>query len=175
MSIAINASREPCSRIYTIRATAAHAMEPTVVGAISLTTSPLSDRAGVVERRTRLGDWELDTIIGKGHHQALGSLTERTSRLRLIAKAPHRCAEAVAKTVLALLKSLKLPLPTLTSDNGREFAQHETIAKALKVRFFFAHPYAAWDRWINEITNGLIRQSFPTQRSFATITEEKSQ
>jgi len=93
--------------------------------------------------------------------------------LSLIAKVPRRCADAVATTVLTLLKPLTLPLHTLTSENGREFAQHETIAKALRVRFFFAHPYAAWERGLKENTNGLIRQYFPQQRPFATISQEE--
>jgi IS30 family transposase len=76
---------------------------------------------------------------------------------------------------MALLKPLGLPLHTVTSDNGKEFAHHETIAKALHVRYFFAHPYAAWERGLNENTNGLIRQYFPKQRSFATITPEEIQ
>lgn len=135
----------------------------------------IEHRPAIVERRTRLGDWELDTMVGKGHHQALVSLTERKSRLSLLAKVTRRCADAVATTVIALLKPLKLPVHTLTSDNGREFAHHATIAKALQVRFFFAHPYAAWERGLNENTNGLIRQYFPKQRPFATITQEEIQ
>ena len=135
----------------------------------------IEHRPAIVERRTRLGDWELDTRVGKGHHQALVSLTERKSRLSLIAKVTRRCAEAVATTVITLLKPLTLPLHTLTSDNGREFAHHTTSAKALKVRFFFAHPYAAWERGLNENTNGLIRQYFPKQRPFATISQEEIQ
>ena len=33
-------------------------------------------RPAIVAQRSRLGDWELDTIIGKGHKQAIVSLTE---------------------------------------------------------------------------------------------------
>lgn len=135
----------------------------------------IEQRPAVVDRRTRLGDWELDTMIGQGHQQALVSLTERKSRLSLIAKVTRRCAEAVAAAVIGLLKPLGLPLYTVTSDNGKEFAQHETIAKALHVRYFFAHPYASWERGLNENTNGLIRQYFPKHRSFSTITPEEIQ
>jgi len=135
----------------------------------------IEQRPAVVDRRTRLGDWEVDTIIGKGHQQALVSLTERKSRLSLLAKVVRKSADAVASAVITLLQALGLPLHTLTSDNGKEFAYHETIAQALKVRFFFAHPYAAWERGLNENTNGLIRQYFPKQRPFQTITQEEIQ
>lgn len=103
------------------------------------------------------------------------SLTERKSRLSLIAKVARKSANEVATAVIGLLKPLGLPLHTLTSDNGKGFALHETIAQALKVRFFFAHPYASWERGLNENINGLIRQYFPKQRRFATITEEEVQ
>jgi len=46
---------------------------------------------------------------------------------------------------------------TLTSDNGKEFA----------------HPYASWERGLNENTNGLIRQYFPKKRDFKTITQKE--
>ncbi len=128
-----------------------------------------------MERRARFGDWELDTIIGKGHQQALVSLTERKSRLCLLAKVERKRAEVVATAVIELLKPLRLPLHTVTSDNGKEFAHHESMAQALQVQFFFAHPYAAWERGLNENTNGLIRQYFPKSRAFATITEEEIQ
>ena len=132
----------------------------------------IEERPAVVARRARLGDWEVDTMIGKGHQQALVSLTERKSRLSLLAKVVRKSADAVATAVIALLKPLALPLHTLTSDNGKEFAHHERIAQALKVRFLFAHPYASWERGLNENTNGLIRQYFPKHRTFTTVTEE---
>ena len=135
----------------------------------------IEHRPAVVDRRSRLGDWEVDTMIGKGHQQALVSLTERKSRLSLIAKVARRSADTVATAVMDLLKPLRLPLHTVTSDNGKEFAHHAIMAQALKVRFFFAHPYAAWERGLNENTNGLIRQYFPKQRPFQTITPEEIQ
>ncbi len=135
----------------------------------------IEHRPAVVERRSRLGDWEVDTMIGQGHQQALVSLTERKSRLSLIAKVARRSANTVATAVINLLKPLGLPLHTVRSDNGKEFAHHAIMAQALKVRFFFAHPYAAWERGLNENTNGLIRQYFPKQRPFATITQQEIQ
>ncbi|MDR4493062.1 MAG: IS30 family transposase [Nitrospirales bacterium] len=68
----------------------------------------IEHRPAVVERRNCFGDWEVDTLIGKGHQQALVSLTERKSRLSLIAKVSRRCAEAVANAVITLLKPLRL-------------------------------------------------------------------
>jgi len=62
---------------------------------------------------------------------------------------------------------------TITSDNGREFAHHQAIAEKLAADFYFAHPYSSWERGLNENTNGLIRQYFPKQCDFTTITDEE--
>lgn len=133
----------------------------------------IDQRPAIVESRTRLGDWELDTIIGKGHKQAIVSLTERKSRLTLIDKVERRTATQVTDAILRLLKPIAHRVHTLTSDNGKEFAHHEAIAKGLNAKFFFAHPYASWERGLNENTNGLIRQYFPKYRDFTTITQEE--
>ncbi len=84
--------------------------------------------------------WELDTIIGKGHKQALVSLTERKSRLTLIARVASKEADTVKAAILQQLAPLSDNVHTLTSDNGREFARHQAIAKALNATFYFAHP-----------------------------------
>ncbi len=131
----------------------------------------IDERPTVVDDRSRLGDWELDTIIGKGHKQAIVSIIERKSRLTLIHKVERKTASNVTRAILKLLKPIAGHVHTLTSDNGKEFAGHETIAKDLSARFFFAHPYASWERGLNENTNGLIRQYFPKHRDFTTITQ----
>ena len=132
-------------------------------------------RPAIVAQRSRLGDWELDTIIGKGHKQAIVSLTERKARLTLIAKVERKTADQVATTIVRLLKPHAKKVHTLTADNGKEFAQHRTIAASLEAEFYFAHPYASWERGTNENMNGLIRQYFPKHRDFRTVTDEEIQ
>lgn len=133
----------------------------------------IDERPAIVDTRSRLGDWELDTIIGKGHQQAIVSLTERKSRYTLIRKVKRKTAEAVSMAIIRLLLPLNDHVKTLTSDNGKEFAEHKTIANALNTKFYFAHPYASWERGLNENTNGLIRQYFPKNRDFTTITQKE--
>ncbi|MEW8052848.1 MAG: IS30 family transposase [Candidatus Thiodiazotropha sp.] len=91
--------------------------------------------------------------------------------MTLIHKVERKTATNVTRAILKLLKPIAGRVHTLTSDNGKEFAGHETIAKDLSARFFFAHPYASWERGLNENTNGLIRQYFPKHRDFTTITQ----
>jgi IS30 family transposase len=131
----------------------------------------IEKRPAIVETRSRIGDWELDTIIGKGHKQALVSLTERKSRLTLLSKVKKKSADLVARSVQNLLEPIASQVLTLTSDNGKEFAKHQEISSALQADFYFTHPYSAWERGLNENTNGLVRQYFPKKHDFTTITD----
>jgi len=133
----------------------------------------IDQRPAVVETKSRFGDWEVDTVIGKQHRQALVTIVERKSKLTLIAKVFRKTAEAVTQAIIRLLKPFAPWVHTITADNGREFADHQKIAKALKTRFYFAHPYASWERGLNENTNGLIRQYFPKKHDFTTITQNQ--
>jgi IS30 family transposase len=135
----------------------------------------IAARPAVVESRTRLGDWELDTIIGKGHKQAIVSLTERKARLTLIAKVERKTAAQVSSAIIRLLRPHTQKVHTLTSDNGKEFAEHKKIAESLEADFYFAHPYASWERGTNENMNGLIRQYFPKHRDLRTVTDKEIQ
>lgn len=128
----------------------------------------ISERPAVVGRKTRLGDWEADTIVGRGRRQALVSLVERKSKLVRLQKVARNTAELVAQAVTAQLGPLTVK--TITSDNGREFARHQRIAGTLAADFFFAHPYSSWERGVNENTNGLVRQYCPKRSDFALIT-----
>ena len=133
----------------------------------------IDERPAVVEAKERIGDWEADTIIGKQHKQALVSLIERKSRFSLIYKVERKTSDQVTEAISQLLLPIKQYVHTVTSDNGKEFAGHEILAKKLDTDFYFAHPYSSFERGLNENTNGLIRQYFPKDRDFTTITTEE--
>lgn len=130
-------------------------------------------RPAIVDSRCRIGDWEADTIIGKGRRQAIVSLTERKSTFTLLEKVPQKTAELVGNAAVKLLAPVKSAVCTITSDNGTEFAGHKGIAQKLKAAFYFARPYHAWERGTNENANGLVRQYFPKRHDFKTITDEQ--
>jgi IS30 family transposase len=133
----------------------------------------IEERPEIVDQRQRIGDWEVDTMVGKGHHQAVVTLTERKSRLALLRKVERRTAALVGAAVIDLLDPVADRTHTITGDNGKEFAEHERIAQDLDADFFFAHPYAAWERGANENMNGLVRQYIPKNRAFTSVTEEE--
>ena len=133
----------------------------------------IEERPAVVNLRKRLGDWEVDTLIGRKHKQAMVTLTERKSRFTFVSKVKRRTAPCVRKSVCQLLLPVKDKVRTLTSDHGKEFADHEQIAETLKLQFYFAHPYAAWERGTNENTNGLLRQYFPKKSDFQSVSNKE--
>lgn len=100
----------------------------------------IEQRPAIVDTRQRFGDWEADLVIGAGQQQALVTLNERQSRYSLIAHVPFKTAQGVSQAIIALLTPVAPCVHSLTSDNGKEFAQHERIAAKLDADFFFAHP-----------------------------------
>ena len=132
----------------------------------------IDERPKVVDEKSRLGDWEIDTVIGKNHQGALVTIVERVSKFTLIAKVLNKQADTVTEATITLLKPYQGDkLFTITADNGKEFAGHEKISQELDLDVYFAHPYSSWERGVNENTNGLIRQYFPKGSSFENITE----
>ena len=129
-------------------------------------------RPDVANDRGRFGDWEADLMIGAGQQQALVTINERISRYSLIAHIPAKTAQNVSNALISLLTPFSEAVLTLTTDNGKEFAQHEKIATTLAADFFFAHPYASWERGANENMNGLIREFFPKKMPFDSITQK---
>ena len=131
----------------------------------------IDERPAIVERRERLGDWEVDLLLGKRKGKVLITLTERKSRLTLLAMVPRRTAPAVREQICARLLPYQDRLQSLTSDRGKEFLEYQEISRILGIPFYFAHPYAAWERGTNENTNGLLRQYFPKSTSLRRISE----
>jgi IS30 family transposase len=132
----------------------------------------IDQRPPIVEQRERLGDLEIDTIIGKNHQGAIVTINDRASGMLKMKKLESKDAEQLAIETIALLQEWKPFLHTITSDNGKEFAAHQTISEALGVAFYFAHPYHSWERGSNENLNGLVRQYIPKKTDFSTITDE---
>ena len=133
----------------------------------------IDKRPKIVEEKSRLGDWELDTIIGKNQSGVIVSMVERRSKLTKLVQLPRRTADAVGQALIDSLTPIKGFVHTLTADNGKEFAGHTTVAKLLEAGFYFAKPYHSWERGLNEHTNGLVRQYFPKTMRFDEITTEK--
>jgi len=135
----------------------------------------IKGRIGIEHRPKRVdlkedfGDLEIDTIIGRNHKQAIVTINDRATGYLWMKKVPFRTAELVQKATVELLLPIKDLLTTITSDNGKEFANHQRISKELDLDFYFARPYHSWERGANENLNGLIRQYIPKRSDFSQI------
>jgi len=129
----------------------------------------IDKRPKIVERKTRIGDWEIDTVIGANHKGVLVTIVDRASKFTLIKKVESKHADVVTEAIIDMLSPVKALTHTITSDNGKEFSYHEQVAKALDTKFYFANPYHSWERGLNEHTNGLIRQYLPKKSEFTHV------
>jgi len=103
-------------------------------------------RPKIVEKKKRIGDLEIDTVIGKDHIGALVTAVDRKSKFTLIKKVPSKHAEVVTSALIEMLEPIKPVIKTITSDNGKEFAYHKQVSQLLDTDFYFANPYHSWER-----------------------------
>ena len=130
----------------------------------------IDGRPEVINRRRRYGDWEGDTIVGHGRHSALVTLVERKSGYSRLARVDSMKSDVTIRAAKRRLQTLPLGLRhSVTFDNGKEFAEHATLTRGLRIDVYFAKAYASWQRGTNENTNGLIRQIYPKPTDFTTV------
>ena len=133
----------------------------------------ISERPAEVDGK-RFGDFEMDTIVGRGNHGAIVTLIERSTSMLFMRKLKKgKNAKELARTIIHLLSPFKEHVKSITTDNGTEFACHEMIGKSLGVTIYFADPYASWQKGAIENANGLIRQYVPKTETFEHVSHQQ--
>jgi len=135
----------------------------------------IEKRPEVVDLKSRIGDWEGDTVIGKGRKNAFVTMVERKTLYTVVKRIESKHADITADALIESMMPFEDKVLTITFDNGKEFAQHERIGNSLNADVYFAHPYSSWERGINENTNGLLRRYFPKGTDFMTLSEAEIQ
>jgi transposase, IS30 family len=130
----------------------------------------ITERPAIVARRARLGDWEIDTVHGRGKPGTL-TVVERKSGLVRIGKLARLGAQETLARATTLLRHEPHPIRTITSDNGSEFHIYKQLEQRLGTKFYFATPHHAWERATNENTNGLLRQYLPKGTCLRELTQ----
>jgi hypothetical protein len=134
----------------------------------------VDQRPAEVESRLIAGHFEGDLVMGAGNRSAVGVLVERTSRYTFLCHLPHKDAAGVREAFTRKL----LPLPaalrkTLTYDQGKEMAEHQTLAAALHLKVFFCHAHSPWERATCESQNDRIRHYLPKGTDLATVSHQQ--
>ena len=128
-------------------------------------------RPAEVEARSRIGDWEIDTVHGGGKPGVV-TVVERRSGIVRIGKLDRISMEQTRARTVKLLGREKERVITITADNGSEFHNYKKVEKALDADVYFALPHHAWERGTNENTNGLIRQYLPKGADLGWLTQK---
>lgn len=129
-------------------------------GKISISHT-IQERPKDANNRTRIGDWEDDTVAGKTGKSCLVTLTDRYYRFLKIQKVAVKKSKLVIEAMVKMLEPLTKH--TVTSDRGKEFTYHQKLCDQLKIEVYFPDPHAPWQRGTNENTNGLLREHFPKE------------
>ncbi len=132
----------------------------------------IDERPAVVDEKRRFGDLEIDTVIGKGHQGAILTINDRVTGLLWIRKLEGKSAIPLTERTIEALTPFANLIHTITADNGKEFANHASIAEQLKINFYFCKPYHSWERGANENNNGLIRQYIPKKTDFSEVEDD---
>lgn len=135
----------------------------------------IDERPAIVNNKSRIGDWEGDTIIGQSHQGIVATLVERKTKYAVLAKSKTKQAKSVRQSIEQGLAPHRNRVHTITYDNGLEFAEHQNMAQTLSAKIYFAHTYASWERGLNENTNGLIRQYLPKSQRLDKVTQKELQ
>lgn len=134
----------------------------------------IDDRPKEVEERSRIGDWESDTVESIKHKPGINTLVERKSGLVLITKLTDKTSESTVSAITNRLNQLPSGVKqTTTFDNGPENSNWQTLEHQTGMKTFFAHAYHSWERGTNENTNGLIRDYFPKKTDFTVVPQEE--
>lgn len=133
----------------------------------------LSQRPPGAENRSRIGHWEIDTVIGANDRHCIVTMVERKSKYTLIGKLKARTTAQLNRKVIKLIHRQARKVRTITADNGTEFHAYEDIENDTHAISYFATPHHSWERGLNENTNGLIRQYLPKGKSMANLTQRE--
>lgn len=134
----------------------------------------IDERPTIVERRGRFGDWEGDTIQGRDRRVRIVTFVDRRSGYLVAFLLPKLRAELLTSLALRHFRHIpKAKRATFTLDNGTEFSDWERLEKKTGATVYFAYPYHFWERGLNENTNGLLRQYFPSSLDFNVITSDE--
>ena len=115
----------------------------------------IEQRPESINSRSEYGHWEIDTVLlTKEKGECLLTLTERKTRLEIIRLIPDKTTHSVNQA----LKTLEFSALSVTSDNGKEFAQ---LSEVLDCPVYYCHAYASHERGTNENHNRMIRRHLP--------------
>jgi len=132
----------------------------------------IAQRPNYINLRTRLGDWETDTIISRQSKAAVMILVNRLARYTVLRKLDSKNAysmhRAIVQSLISFPQDKRL---SITYDNGTENALHELTNKKLSSDSYFCNPYHSWERGTVENIIGIVRRFYPKKTDWKNVTQ----
>jgi len=132
----------------------------------------IEKRPAIVQKRKRLGDYEIDLMLGKNQQSAILVITDRASIKTKIRKVPKKNSREIAKTIINALRQEPMPVKTLTFDNDMAFALHKFIGGQLNAKTYFTRPYSSQEKGTVENRIGVLRLFFPRGKTDFNLISE---
>ena len=132
-------------------------------------SNELSARPVASNERTRLGDFEADTVLGQPDKACLLTLVDRKSRFLISRRLAKKNSSLVVQAIIDALKDETVY--SITPDRGKEFSKNDLITKVTGFEFYFPLPHQSWQRGTSENTNGLLREYFPKGYDFDKLSD----
>jgi len=129
----------------------------------------IEEREEIIEKRIRIWDVEVDTVVSRGRKWRVFTAFDRKSRLCWLRKANTGTAKEISKIMIECFKGKNIK--SITADNGLEFADRELTELYLQIPFIFANPYHSWERWTNENGNRCLRKHIPKKMDFSNLSD----
>ena len=133
----------------------------------------IEKRPTIVEKRKRIGDVEVDLMLGKNHQPGLLVITDRASLKTSLVKISTKASKPIAKSIIRKMKPCEQWLKTMTYDNDLAFALLTTVNKELQTKSFFTHPYTSQEKGTVENRIGVLRRFFPKKTDFTLVTAKR--
>lgn len=137
----------------------------------------IEERPPEVDERSTFGHWESDTVLGrkKKGEPAVFTIVERLTGYYLTIRTDGKTTSGITGAMEQLHTQFgdrfAEVFRTITTDNGSEFAAFSEF-EALGTKVYFAHPYSAWERPVNERSNRILRRFMPKGVSIHNHTDE---
>ena len=129
----------------------------------------IEKRPAIVKKRRRVGDYEVDLMLGKNQQSAILVMTDRASIKTKIRKVQNKNSKEIAHTIIKALRQEPMPIKTITFDNDKAFALHKFIAGQLNAKTYFTRPYSSQEKGTVENRIGVLRLFFPRGKTDFSI------
>jgi len=137
-----------------------------------------------IDKQEEFGHWEIDCVEGKKKSKRTYlTMLERRTKKYIVIEMERQTNEGVGEAIDKLEetygKYFHEIFKSFSTDNGSEFLNYERIERSKlnkrkkRVTVYYADPYSAWQKGMNENCNGILRRFIPKGTDLRRVSKEK--